>query len=68
MPELVRDYRIEVDREGTWVAVDHIAANRMRRRVHPLSSSVTTTALRVVVTATNGDDRAMVVAVRVFPD
>jgi hypothetical protein len=68
MPELVRDYRIEVEQEGAWVAIDQVAANRVRRRVHPLPSPVTTTALRVAVTATNGDERAMIVALRVFSD
>lgn len=66
MPELVRDYRIEVEQEGAWVAVDQVAGNRMRRRVHPLAMPVTTSAVRVVVTATNGDEHAMIVAMRVF--
>lgn len=68
MPELVRDYRIEVERGGAWIAVDQVAGNRMRRRVHPIADSLEVTAVRVVVTETNGDAHAMIVAMRVFAD
>ncbi|MDQ0646521.1 hypothetical protein QFZ53_000717 [Microbacterium natoriense] len=68
MPELVRDYRIEVEQGAAWVAVDQVAGNRMRRRVHALTRSVEASAVRVVVTATNGDAHAMIAAVRVFRD
>ncbi|MEU8325385.1 FAD-dependent oxidoreductase [Nonomuraea sp. NPDC048881] len=66
MPELVKDYRIEVARTGGWETAASVTGNRMRRRVHVLDPATRAGALRVVVTATNGDERAMIVAVRVF--
>ncbi|TQM23694.1 FAD dependent oxidoreductase [Microbacterium kyungheense] len=66
MPELVRDYRVEARIDGVWHPLVHVEGNRRRRRVHVLDEPVRTTALRVVVEATNGADAAMVVAVRVF--
>lgn len=65
LPELVRDYRIEARTDGVWATAAEVTGNRMRRRAHLLP--VEADALRVVVTATNGDPRAMVVAARVFP-
>jgi hypothetical protein len=67
MPELVRDYRVEADVSGQWHPLVRVEGNRMRRRVHRLDETARTTALRVVVEATNGADTAMIVAVRVFP-
>ncbi|MEU7003642.1 FAD-dependent oxidoreductase [Nonomuraea sp. NPDC046570] len=66
MPELVKDYRIEVETAGGWETVVTVEGNRVRRRVHVLDAGARAGALRVVVTATNGDERAMIVAVRVF--
>jgi hypothetical protein len=68
MPELVRDYHLDVATPGGWEPLVTVAGNRVRRRVHELESPVESSALRVVVTATNGDERAMIVAVRVFDD
>ncbi|MEI3847086.1 MULTISPECIES: FAD-dependent oxidoreductase [unclassified Microbacterium] len=65
MPELVRDYRIEAQVGGAWRVLAEIAGNRVRRRVHPVEP-VSADAVRIVVTATNGDPRAMISAVRVF--
>ncbi|MFI6182137.1 FAD-dependent oxidoreductase [Nonomuraea sp. NPDC051191] len=65
-PELVKDYRIEVERTGGRETALSVTGNRMRRRVHVLDPATRAGALRVVVTATNGDERTMIVAVRVF--
>jgi hypothetical protein len=65
IPELVRDYRIEIATAEGWAVVDRVTGNRRRRRVHEVGG-VTTNALRVVVEATNGSAWASVVAVRVF--
>jgi len=65
MPELVRDYRLEARIDGAWRVLTEVAGNRRRRRVHDVEA-VTTYAVRVVVTATNGDPRVMIAAVRVF--
>ncbi|MFB2596683.1 FAD-dependent oxidoreductase [Herbiconiux sp. P17] len=66
IPELVRDYRVEVCIEGRWETVVRERGNRRRLRLHDLERPVRTDALRVVVEATNGAESAMVVAVRVF--
>ncbi|MCS5717614.1 FAD-dependent oxidoreductase [Herbiconiux sp. CPCC 205763] len=66
IPELVRDYRIEVCADGRWEPVVQESGNRRRLRVHHLGRTVETDALRVVVEATNGSDYATIVAVRVF--
>jgi hypothetical protein len=67
VPELVRDYRLQLEAEGGgWV--DHLVVegNRHRHRRHSLDDRVMTRALRLVVDRTNGADRAMVFGVRVF--
>jgi len=65
MPELVRDYRVDARVGGSWQVLTEVAGNRARRRVHGIEP-VEADAVRVVVTATNGDVRAMIAAVRVF--
>ncbi|REJ06467.1 FAD-dependent oxidoreductase [Microbacterium bovistercoris] len=65
MPELVRDYRVEARVGGAWQVLTEVAGNRRRRRIHGVDQ-VITDAVRVVVTATNGDPRVMIAAVRVF--
>ena len=75
IPELVRDYRVEVltadapdgpagDRDETWTVVADETDNRWRRRVHRLQAPTRLRAARVVVTATNGTPQARVVALR----
>lgn len=68
VPELVRDYRIEVRSGGEWREIVSVRGNRQRHRVHRLGGHVQAGELRVVVEATNGADSAHVVAVRVFAD
>ena len=63
-PETVRDYRIEVLVDDVWQCVAEIAGNYQRRRVHPIEASPFT-ALRVVVTATNGHEETRIFEVRV---
>lgn len=76
LPQLVRDYRVEVlpataDAAGTaaddaWVAVADVRDNRHRQRIHPLPDGIgEIRAARLVVTATNGAREARVIAFRV---
>ncbi|SDS38015.1 FAD-dependent oxidoreductase [Jiangella sp. DSM 45060] len=65
-PPLVRDYVVEALVDGAWEPVVSVTSNRRRRRVHELATAVTCTALRVVVTATNGAPDAHVVALRAY--
>ncbi len=67
IPELVRDYRIELEQpNGEWVVVQQVTANRKRKQVHTLDRAVTACRLRIVVEATNGCPRAEIVALKVY--
>jgi hypothetical protein len=65
-PETVRDYRIEVETGGGWQPWHTEAGNFRRRRVHRRADGGAVTALRLVVTATQGIDHARVCEVRVY--
>ena len=68
IPQLVRDYRVEVLREHDmeWATAVEVHGNRHRHRVHSLSSELGAfTAARLVVEATNGAAEARVIAFRV---
>ncbi|WP_299535942.1 FAD-dependent oxidoreductase [uncultured Streptomyces sp.] len=72
MPELVKDYRVQIlDAEGEWHTVVTELGNRRRHRVHRVGDAdapVRTTALRILADATHGADRAHVIAVRAYRD
>ena len=65
-PTLVRDYGLELLVAGEWRLVEEVTANRRRHRVHTFSSHPEAEALRVVVTATNGDPSARIISLRVY--
>lgn len=67
-PETVRDYQLAAATADRWQELVRVEANHQRRRVHRLTQPVTTRALRLTVTATNGLDHARVVEVRVYGD
>ncbi|MFD6426793.1 FAD-dependent oxidoreductase [Streptomyces sp. NPDC060198] len=71
MPELVRDYRLQSrDSEGMWHTLLTVTDNRRRHRVHELKAAdggpVRTRALRLVVDATHGAQRAHVTAFKAY--
>jgi hypothetical protein len=65
-PETVRDYTIEGEVDGDWQRLHAVEGNYQRRRVHTLENPPGVTALRVVVSATNGIDHARIFEVRVY--
>jgi hypothetical protein len=65
IPELARDYAVEVLANGAWTTVETVTGNRKRLRRHAVGSKGVS-ALRVRVTATNGGASADIVALRVF--
>ncbi len=67
MPSLVRDYRLEARQDGAWVEVAAVVDNRTRHHRHCLAKPIDVDALRVVVSATNGDPSARIVSVRAYP-
>ncbi len=66
LPQLVRDYRVEVETADGWRTIAVVEGNRHRHRIHPLPTGTgTIRAARLVVSATNGAPQARVVAFRV---
>ncbi len=66
LPTLLRDYVVQAWIGDSWQDVAGVTGNRRRRVIHELGRPVETSALRVLVTATNGVPAARVVAVRVY--
>ncbi len=70
VPDLVRDYTVEVRAAGRWRTVAEVTGNRHRHRVHPVADGdgapVRADALRLRVTATNGSPAVTVCAVKVY--
>ena len=66
LPTLVRDYVVQARVDGAWRDIAETKGNRRRRVTHVLDRPVQTSALRVLVTATNGAPAVHVVAVRVY--
>ncbi|MEM7738764.1 MAG: FAD-dependent oxidoreductase [Deinococcota bacterium] len=67
IPELVKDYQIEVEQAGQWQLLEHITDNRKRRRQHIIKTPAVT-ALRLHVLATHGSAYAEIVEVRAYPE
>jgi hypothetical protein len=65
--ECVKDYRVEVCVGGQWQTIADVAGNYSRRRVHEFPS-LTISAVKLTVLATQGDPSARVYEVRVFAD
>ena len=65
LPQLVRDYRVDVlAPDGTWQVIADVTANRWRRRTHAVPA-VELAAVRLRVSATNGIPEVRVVQLRV---
>lgn len=65
-PETVRDYTLSLESPTGWQTIESIQNNHRRLRRHFLPETMTTTALRIHITATNGLDHARVVEVRAY--
>jgi hypothetical protein len=66
IPELVKNYRIEVWEEDRWTTLHREIDNRKRTKRHIFQRAVTTNRLRLVVESTNGSDFAEVIEVRAY--
>jgi hypothetical protein len=66
MPELVRDYRIEAWKGGSWQVLHRETGNRKRKRVHRLDPAIQADKIRLVVESTNGSERAEIIEIRVY--
>jgi hypothetical protein len=65
-PETVRDYALSVETPTGWQTVESIQNNYQRHRRHLLAIAGPVTALRLIITATNGLDHARVIEVRAY--
>ncbi|MBC8351733.1 MAG: FAD-dependent oxidoreductase [Planctomycetes bacterium] len=65
-PETVSDYTIEIQDGHSWLTMTSVNGNYQRRRRHEFGDEVSTQALRITVTATNGTDHACIMEVRVL--
>ncbi|QTH40287.1 FAD-dependent oxidoreductase [Cohnella sp. LGH] len=66
IPELVKDYSLQALIDGEWRTIHRETDNRKRKRTHPLSQPVATSALRLVLEATNGCSRFEVIRVSIY--
>ncbi|MBN2552388.1 MAG: FAD-dependent oxidoreductase [Spirochaetales bacterium] len=67
VPECVADYSIAArGGDEQWRELISVEGNFHRRRTHELPEAVTTDALRIVVTKTNGAETARIYEVRVY--
>lgn len=65
VPQCVRDYAVAVKDESGWFVVADVRDNFMRRRIHRFRN-VNAEAVRVLVTATNGDPSARLFELRAY--
>jgi hypothetical protein len=65
-PETVRDYELSLETPTGWQTVESIQNNHQRHRRHLSAIAEPVTALRLIITATNGLDHARVVEVRAY--
>ena len=63
--ECVRDYAVQVGRDGGWETVAEVTGNYQRRRVHRIEA-VTARRVRIEVRATNGEPTARLYEVRLY--
>lgn len=66
IPDLVKDYRIEIQSGGSWQTVAEYRANHKRKQVHSFASAVTADRIRIVVESTNGSPFAEIIEVRAY--
>ncbi len=64
-PELVRDFTVELIRDGNVVAAANVKGNHLRRRVVGFAA-VNADSVRVTPVATNGADDAVIHEIRVY--
>ncbi|WP_274653642.1 FAD-dependent oxidoreductase [Paenibacillus humicola] len=66
IPELIRDYGVQVYVGGEWRTTAEGRDNHKRKHVHVFDSALTADRIRIAAYATNGCPRAEIVEVRVY--
>lgn len=64
-PETVRDYTVQILSRGDWSTALEVTGNYQRLRRHSVETTILASAVRILVTATNGVDHARVMEVRI---
>jgi hypothetical protein len=65
-PELAKDYRVELRREGAWTAVGQVRDNWLRRSCFSFPENSRGDALRIVFESTYGSPRAEVFEIEIY--
>ncbi|MCZ8516994.1 FAD-dependent oxidoreductase [Paenibacillus filicis] len=66
IPELIKNYSVQVHANGDWITAAEGHNNHKRKQVHTLDSVIAADKLRIVADSTNGCSRAEIVEVRVY--
>ena len=67
MPELVRDYRVDIlTPAGEWTQVASVQENHKRKVIHSLDVPMSAKALRIIIDATNGSRYAELIEIRAY--
>lgn len=66
IPELVKDYRIQIKKDDGWETITSVKNNRQRKRIHQLDEAVRGESIRIIIEATNGCPRAELIEIRVY--
>jgi hypothetical protein len=65
-PELVKDFRVELRREGTWTTVNETYDNWRRRVSFMFPEKTRGDALRIVIASTDGSPRAEIFEIEIY--
>jgi hypothetical protein len=65
-PELVKDFRIEVRRDGKWSVAGRTCGNYQRRASFTFSAAVSGDAVKVIIESTYGSPRAEVFEIEIY--
>jgi hypothetical protein len=65
-PELVRDYRVELRRDNTWVTAGRVRDNWLRRSCFSFPENSRGDALRIIFESTYGSPRAEVFEIEIY--
>lgn len=65
-PELVKDYDVELYRDGKLVHTESVRNNYLRFRVHKLETSIGCDSLKIHILSTNGDKHVRIFEIRVY--
>jgi hypothetical protein len=65
-PELVKDFRVELRRDGAWITAEKVRGNWRRRASVFFPEKTCAEALRIVIESTYGSPRAEVFEITIY--